>query len=96
MKLNATEQKVFTALVRSSDGNGHDFGLLQDLTGVWGKVDGLTAKQVGAYVTDLQDKGLIRVHGPVTGLDHGHTVTQFVLTDEGFRLAGLTDHVGMH
>jgi hypothetical protein len=94
--LNTNEQKVFTALVKSSAGNGHDFGLLQDLTGLWGKVDGFTAKQIGAYVTDLQEKGLIRVDGSVSGLDHGHTVTQFTLTDEGFKTAGLLDEVGMH
>jgi len=87
--LNQNERRVFNALVASSAGNGHDFGLLQDLTGRWGSVEGLTAKQVGAYVTDLQDKGLLRVDGPVYIHDHGHDVTQFTLTDEGFRLAGI-------
>ena len=87
--LNANEQKVFDALVKSSDGNGHDFGCLEDLTGVWGSVEGLDAQQVGGYITQLQTKGLIYVYDPHWMEDHGHTITQYKLTADGFRLAGL-------
>jgi len=77
--LNQNEQKVFDAMVYSSDGNGHDFGYLEDVC-----VTGLSRQAIGAYITDLQAKGLVHVHGRI----------QFTLTDEGFRLAGLLDYVG--
>ncbi len=94
--LNANEQKVFDALVDSSNGNGHDFGCLEDITGPWGTIEGMTNNQIGGYITALQSKALIDVFPPEYMVDHGHNVTQFYITNDGFRLAGLDDEVGHH
>jgi len=91
MILNDTEQRVLNALIESSEGNGHDFGCLEDLTGPWGTVEGLTQQQIGGYITSLQAKGLIEVDEPRFMEDHGHNVTQFELTDLGFKVAGIED-----
>lgn len=88
VKLNPTEARVFVALVYSSEGNGHDFGCLEDVTGRWGNIEGLTARQVGGYVTVLENKGLIDVCERHRVNDE-YWVTQFKLTRTGFIQAGL-------
>lgn len=93
-KLSRHEQVVFAAAVESSDGNGHDFGFIEDLVGPWGTVEGLTLGQTQGCIVDLEKKGLIDVHEPEFMVDHGHDVTQLVLTAAGRRLAGLENERG--
>jgi hypothetical protein len=83
MTLNINEQKVFNSCVRSSDGNGHDFGITRDV-----KVAGLSAQQVGAYLVILQEKGLLRIEDEhfVSGCTR---IVQFTLTACGFEAAGI-------
>jgi hypothetical protein len=73
MNLTTLERKVLKALVRSSDGNGHDFGCIEDVRGVVGKA------QLGALITSLQKKGVIRVYEPVR--TESGLWTQFKLID---------------
>lgn len=68
--LTALETKVLTALYKSAEGNGHDFGFIEDARKAVGQ-----PRQLGGVVTSLQAKGVIEVHSPVT-TDSG-TYTQF-------------------
>lgn len=73
LNLTTLERSLLVALVKSSEGNGHDFGCIEDARGVVGKA------QLGALVTSLQKKGVIRVYEPVR-TDSG-LWTQFQLLD---------------
>jgi hypothetical protein len=50
-----------TALIVSAQGNGHDFGLIEDARGVVGP------SQLGGVVASLVKKGLIVVHDTYNG-----------------------------
>lgn len=50
--LNTNEQAVLNDLIRSSAGNGHDFGFTDEVSSV-------SRAQVGGYVASLQTKGWI-------------------------------------
>lgn len=90
IKLTDMEKKVFAKLVLSSEANGHDFGMLEDLFGntEWqGELpDGITAEQARALVTSIQNKGLITVYGPEK-VNGRYWVTQFVITEIGIEIA---------
>jgi len=75
MKLTALEKSVLTALVKSSAGNGHDFGLIEEA-----RECVATPRQLGGVVASLVKKGIIKVWEPVT-TDSG-TWTQFELAEE--------------
>ena len=70
MKLTKLEQTVFLVLFNSAEGNGHDFGFIEDA-----RKSVKEAKQLGGVVASLIKKKLIEVHDPVT-TDSG-TYTQF-------------------
>ena len=59
--LTRLEAQVMKALILSSHGNGHDFGLIEDARGVVGP------SQLGGVVASLVKKGLIVVHEPYNG-----------------------------
>ena len=82
-KLNANELAVLKSMVKSSAGNGHDFGLTCDV-----KVAGLTQKQVGGYMQDLRKKGFCRIYGEVIVNDNDRYV-QFTLEPDAFETVGL-------
>lgn len=71
MKLSKLERKVLKALYESANGNGHDFGLIEEARGAVAKAD-----QLGGVVASLVKKGIIEVHKPVDTGD-GYIWTQF-------------------
>jgi hypothetical protein len=64
------ERKVLVALFRSSAGNDHDFGFIEDARSAVG-----SPAQLSGYVSQLAQKGLIRV-GPTENAGSG-PCTQF-------------------
>jgi len=85
-KLNLTnlEAKALAAAYCSSDGNGHDFGIVGDVVEALAK-DGINAKAAGALMVSLQAKGLFRIHAAVIvneGTRYADRVVQFVFTPE--------------
>lgn len=68
-ELTRLELIVLRHLFKSAEGNGHDFGFIEDARG---SVD---TNALGAIVSNLVKKELIEVHDPVT-TDSG-TFTQF-------------------
>lgn len=58
-QINEMETKVLNELVASSAGNGHDFGMVEDV-GI--RKLGITGRQLGGYVTKLSQKGYIKVY----------------------------------
>lgn len=73
--LTVLEAKVLRALDVSAAGNGYDFGLLEDLDAA---ALGITGKQLGGVLTDLQNKGYVHIYEPVK-VNGTYTVTQFEL-----------------
>ena len=63
MKVTITplEKKVLTALYESSEGNGHDFGFVQDCRKA---VD--SPNQLSGVMASLVKKKLLTVHGDIT------------------------------
>ena len=77
--LNENEKKVFDLLIKSSNGNGHDFGCIEDLT----EVDHaeISKHQLAGYLSVLQKKRLIDID-PTEDLNLGENkVTCFQITD---------------
>jgi len=72
MTLTTMEHKVLEAMFESAAGNGHDFGVMEEViaANAVGKV------QLGAVVTNLIKKGLVIVYPPVC-VDGEEMVTQF-------------------
>lgn len=54
------ERSVLTALFASSEGNGHDFGMVEDCRGA------CAIQQLGGVIASLSKKGIIDVHEAVT------------------------------
>ena len=75
MDFTATEIAVLKALFESAEGNGHDFGFIEDArSAVKSKAS------LGGIVASLSKKKLITIHEPVT-TDSG-TWTQFTWVPE--------------
>jgi len=74
IELTELEQKALKELQKSSAGNGHDFGCVEDV-----KWDG-TRQQLGGVITSLQGKGVLTMYEPHR-TDWG-MVTQFILNEE--------------
>lgn len=72
--LTTLEQAALAALRKSSAGNGHDFGIMEDVLWMGGR------KQLGALVTNLSRKGVIQMHEPVR-VNGDELVTQYVLAE---------------
>lgn len=88
-KLTKLEKTIFPLLYKSSDGNGHDFGCLNDLFGWKGCPKPrlpIPTSRARALVTTLQTKGLIVVH-PLLIVNDNEKVMQFIFTEEGFAVA---------
>ena len=60
IKVTALEKDALRVMLESSEGNGHDFGFVEDLTAHTGN-----AFIAGALITNLMKKELIRVWEPV-------------------------------
>jgi hypothetical protein len=74
-KITELEGRVLDALNKSNDGNGGDFGIIEDIT-----VDGLSRQALGGVLTSLQAKNIITVHEAI--LVNGDTrVTQFTFNN---------------
>lgn len=74
-KITQSEMKVLIAFFKSAEGNGHDFGFVED-----GRKAVAKANQLGGIVASLVKKGLIEVWEPVTtneGTKDQQTFTQF-------------------
>ncbi len=56
MDLNKNEKLVLKALVRSSKGNGHDFGFTDEYQNC-----GFSKQQMAGYISQLQSKGYIQI-----------------------------------
>ena len=69
MKNTELETIALKALWESAKGNGHDFGMIEDLRAV------LSPSQIGGVVSSLVKKDIITVHDTITN-DSG-TWTQF-------------------
>ena len=73
MKLTGLELKVLRALYESAEGNGQDFGFIEDARKSVGK-----ANQLSGVIASLVKKGLIEVHGSVNPGDKPEDeLTQF-------------------
>lgn len=71
-KLTHLEKEVLKKLIISADGNGNDFGFIEDARGVCGKA------QLSGVVASLVKKQIIVVHEPVRPCDQpGVEWTQF-------------------
>lgn len=77
MNLTQSEKVALQAAFKSADGNGHDFGCVEDVTA---DLRPMKAQAVGALVSSLVKKGVLRVHDAVT-TDSG-TWTQFTWSKE--------------
>jgi hypothetical protein len=60
MNLTHLETVVLTALFKSAEGNGHDFGFIDDARGL------VRRNQLSGIVSSLVQKNVITVHDPVT------------------------------
>jgi hypothetical protein len=80
--LNKLERAVFDSVLASCEGNGYDFGFTDEV-----KVEGLSAQQIGAYLSSLGKKGLVDIDEPYYGT--GERLIQIYLTAAGFELAGV-------
>lgn len=58
LQLTEMEKKVLKAMIESSDGNGHDFGFIEDLRGV------VPVASLGGVVASLSKKGIVTVFEP--------------------------------
>lgn len=58
--LTAQEKIVLIALFESSNGNGHDFGFVEDCRHV------VPVASLGGIISSLSKKGILTVHGAVT------------------------------
>lgn len=81
--LNTNEKKVLASMLKSSAGNGHDFGLTCDV-----KVAGLTGKQVGGYMQDLRKKRFAIFYGEII-VNENDKYVQFTLEPDAFEAMGL-------
>ena len=76
--LNPKQREVLQALVKDSEGNGHDFGIIENIK--YANL-GLTGQQFGAYFTQLNELGAFssvdRVK--VNGKDW---ITQYAFSDK--------------
>jgi transcription initiation factor IIE alpha subunit len=61
MTITPMEKKVLVALFKSSKGNGHDFGLVQECRGAVEH-----PRQLAGVMSSLAQKGIVIVHGDVT------------------------------
>ena len=74
--LNENEARVLAVLVKSSKGNGHDFGYIEDLTDSSGEL-GISKPGLRSYLGKLSTKGYIRYIG-----QKEYGCTQFQLSHE--------------
>lgn len=72
VRLTELETKALRELFDSADGNGHDFGVIEDL--IDAKIMG--REQVSGVVSSLVQKGIILHHGEENGC-WGTAYTQF-------------------
>ena len=88
-KLRDEEKVIWDLMVESSEGNGHDFGILEDIHEA---AKSLNIADVERHLGKFTDCRLVTIHDTelVNGVD---PVTQFVFTDEGFRKAGLEEYI---
>lgn len=77
MNLTKDEKAALQAAFKSAEGNGHDFGCVEDVTD---DLRPMSPQAVGGVVSSLVKKGFFRVHAPVT-TDSG-TWTQFTWSKE--------------
>ena len=54
--LNANQKSVLRSVLASAKGNGYDFGFTDDV-----EAEGLDARQVGAYLSQLSSQGMIEM-----------------------------------
>lgn len=79
VKLNPLETVVLLKMGESNDGNGGDFGMIEDIV-----LPGMNQMMIGGYVSALQAKGLIKVYPPTSVNDY--YVTQFTFTPKGLKV----------
>jgi len=72
MKLTTMEHKVLEAMFESAAGNGHDFGIMEEVI----SANVVEKNQLGAIVANLIKKGLITIWDPVC-VDGEEMVSQF-------------------
>lgn len=73
MPISTDAAKALRHAYKSAEGNGHDFGFVEDIVKHMKRTH--KAQAVGAFVTLFQKHGIMQVHEPVT-TDSG-TYTQF-------------------
>lgn len=73
------EQRALNAAIRSSAGNGHDFGFTEDIVS---ELSDLTPQQVGGLITSLAGKGVFAEPPVKCRVNNSYTVTQFVLDEK--------------
>jgi hypothetical protein len=79
--MNAKETEVLKAMADAAvDSTGGDFGCTDEV-----QVKGLTAKQLGGYMTDLEKKGLVQLCPTTVNMKR---LVQYVLTEKGWKTAG--------
>ena len=78
-ELNEREKVVWGALLKSSEGNGHDFGILEDLTN--GGLPGYSTHELAGYIGSIAKKGYINIYPPHK-VNGDYWVTQFVICDK--------------
>lgn len=91
MNLNENQQRVLEWCRRSSEGNGYDFGLTEDVVAD-GRANGMRPQQVGAYITQLEQAGFfeyIDSDGVTTCSGHWH---QFGLSPKASEHFGYRVH----
>jgi len=66
------EYKVLKAMFKSAAGNGHDFGVMEDIIAA----NVVEKNQLGAVVTNLIKKGIVTIWDPVC-VNCEEMVTQF-------------------
>lgn len=71
------ERAIWELCLDSADGQGNDFGFTEDVV----EASDEPARVVGAYLTVLSNKGLLRVHEPERANGTGPVYTQFDFPD---------------
>jgi hypothetical protein len=79
--LNETERRVLREAYKASEGNGHDFGMAEDIDV---ERAGISRAQLGAYIGSLSTKGYLNPYTTMTaGLGERMYDGLFYLTAEG-------------
>ena len=84
------EKVIWDLLIESSDGNGHDFGILEDIHEA---AKNLNITDVQRHLDKVVARRLITVYDTEYPVSEAEPVTQFTFTDDGFRKAGLEEYV---